>query len=132
MARLMFGHMKAGIAMAHAAVFAVTMSVLIVIPTLQMMSLASCIMSARNVDERSNAKNPIATVEQKWIWRPTMSVRENALYYLKRELNNAKRSFDRAIERPNVTAVELSNLNTKIDSLEWLVILATNAKEEAA
>lgn len=61
-----------------------------------------------------------------------MSVRENALYYLKRELNNAKRSFDRAIERPNVTAVELSNLNTKIDSLEWLVILATNAKEEAA
>lgn len=61
-----------------------------------------------------------------------MSVREDALYYLKRELNNAKRSFDRAIERPNVTAVELSNLNTKIDSLEWLVILATNAKEEAA
>lgn len=61
-----------------------------------------------------------------------MSVREDALYYLKRELNNAKRSFDRAIERPNVTAVELGNLNTKIDSLEWLVILATNAKEEAA
>lgn len=59
-----------------------------------------------------------------------MSVREDALRFLYKELRLAKTALSHAESKPNVTGEELENLRKKIRAVDWLTPLAIKAEDE--
>lgn len=59
-----------------------------------------------------------------------MTLKEKALDYISRETRKAKCSLEQAERRSGVKAEELSNLHDKIEKLEWIRHIVSNAKEE--
>lgn len=59
-----------------------------------------------------------------------MTTQERALKWLFNELRKAKIALDRAETRPGVTQTELDNLQSKIDTIDWIIPLVVKATEE--
>lgn len=59
-----------------------------------------------------------------------MTIRDNALKWLYRELKATKIALGHAETRPGVTQKELDCLRSRIETIEWITPLVLKAEEE--